>query len=384
MKNLDYSQIQDDSNELIKNLPFVLHDYRFEKVIGRGHYSIVFEISNLKNNTRYAAKAINLLFSDSSKSTNVCDSEIEMLKKLLHPNIIKIYDYFRSGKHLFLILQLCEGGTITSLITPNSRFPIGALHSYMRQILEAFDYCHARNISHRDIKPENIFLDTYGRPLIGDFGFSIETSYDSYVGDSFCGSFIYKAPELIEKKPYCPLKADVFSLGVTFYTIAFGVLPWPRNNRLAAEKSIINCEYTFPDDCPPELAEVLRSMIVKDPDQRLTIKEILKLPFFTQFYEEIDYKVCMKNHKHECVKTSGSLPPLCYRQFDKKRLRRNSLLHANLNTSSQRKIYLASPLLNSVTCRKNAISLKNMNISTHIDGIDSDVNAIRSLQQMKF
>ncbi|OHS98797.1 CAMK family protein kinase [Tritrichomonas foetus] len=305
--------LEPETDKMVQKLPFNTHGYIFKEVIGHGSYSVVFKVYHPHSKQEFAAKVIHSKYEDSRSATNIIESEIDSLKHLCHPNIIKIYDFFRKYKHFFIILQLCEGGTMKSLVNPYSGMPLNLLISFMRQILQGFSYCHSKNISHRDIKPENIFIDKYCRPIISDFGFSAQT-FETKV-NSFAGSFIYKAPELIEKRPHCPFKSDIWSLGVTFYTMAFGVSPWPRISHEAAQEAILHCIYSFPPSAEEKLVHVLQNMIVIDPNLRKTADELLEMPLFTDGPTEIRLDEYLRNKmpsKKNALK-SGSLPPLCLR-----------------------------------------------------------------------
>ncbi|OHS93959.1 hypothetical protein TRFO_11420 [Tritrichomonas foetus] len=208
-------------------------------------------------------------------------AEIDSLKSLNHPNIIKLYDYFESPTHTILILQYCNGGTLDLLIKPGRGLSSRLVVPYMKTILETVRFCHSKNIAHRDIKPHNFFIDGYGRPILGDFGLSrFQASLYSRC-TTFGGSALYRSPEIIQHLPHDPFKADIWSLGVLFFQMVSGCDPWPTKDSHAMKYSIINAEYFIPSNVSASVSNVIRLMLTLDPMKRPTADEILGHPLFT-------------------------------------------------------------------------------------------------------
>lgn len=265
-----------DIVQLIARLPFSAHGYKFEEVIGSGSFGVVFKVFHYGYKRYFAAK---VLSKSQSTDQSQLDCEISILTKLIHPSIIKIYEYFEHQGKIVMILQYCPKGTLKGMMQPGTGIPKIYVKSYMKQILEALQYLHENKIAHLDIKTTNVFIDDFQRPLLGDFGLS-----QCVAGEiqSYFGSFLYRSPEMIQQLPYDPFKADVWALGVTFYIMVTGIEPFPSFNADIMKKSIVEGKYQIPDSVDPGVSDVIQKMLVVDPQKRPTISEISKLPIFAQ------------------------------------------------------------------------------------------------------
>lgn len=282
-------------------LPFELNGYEFMSKLGSGAFSTVYKVFHKETNNYYAAKVIQN-FIGSKNAEDVYDSEMIALTRLCHPHIIKLYANFQEGDNFYMILQLCETGTMKQKIASMKKgLPTDTLIYYMRQILEAIAYCKEQSMAHRDIKPSNVFIDNYGRALLGDFGFSYVQLFPSLL-NSFCGSLYYRSPENLMEKPHDPFKADIWSLGVTFYFMATGKIPWP-NEAPEAQRAILKCQYEpFPDSVYLPIAEMIQSMLNLDPRKRPNVHDLLALPIFQIRTKMSRRRAVMKNSLPLCQK----------------------------------------------------------------------------------
>ena len=270
---------------LVKSLPFQANSYHFVDLIGTGSYAAVIRCHKKNCHIQFAAKIIfqhNEHDDDEStpNSFNVCNNELKALMTLNHQNIIKLYDSFHHQNHLFMILQLCDKGTMKKKIKNSRGLDQELLIPYMRQLLNAIAFCHQRKIAHRDVKPDNVFMDLYDRPLLADFGFAI--TVNEKLIKSSCGSYPYRSPENLQAIPHCPFKDDIWALGVTFYEMATGTSPWPTNAPEKIQNAIMSGSYYLPDRIPSVAAQIIRRMLVVDPNKRANAQELLSLPMMTK------------------------------------------------------------------------------------------------------
>ena len=290
---------QIEKNPFVSQLPFTLNGYRFESVLGSGSFSTVFKVLHESSKLYFAAKSMPL---DRQTKIDVIGAEIESLMHLYHPNIIKIYETFKAENYIFIIIEWCSGMNIKEVIETQGQIHPDQLLSFYRQILSAISYCHQRRVAHRDIKPANIFVEKNGRCVVGDFGLScIEIDKAT----EFCGSLAYKPPEILQKKAYNPLAADIWSLGVTFYVMATGKSPWQTSQVMPIERCIISGDFYLPPSINKDIAHLLRSMIVVDPDKRRSAEELVNLPMFDKTPNLVPFKSYTEKRVPLCVRSNS-------------------------------------------------------------------------------
>ena len=266
-------------SKLVKKLPFTIGDYTFTQVIGQGAFSTVFQATHVASSLQFAAKCI--ISKDQENSKNVVMSEINALKKLYHPNIVKIYEVIEKEDFIYIILEHCGSTTMKDKINKGPVSP-KILINYMHQCLKAVASCHSHGVAHRDIKPANLFVQNDSRIILGDFGLSKITD-ETIESDEFCGSLPFLPPEMIQKKVHDPMKADIWSLGVTFYAMAYGTLPWSLQTTRSLEHlkdCIINCNCPFPHTISSTISDFIRSMMQIQPALRPSAEDLLCNPIF--------------------------------------------------------------------------------------------------------
>mmetsp|Transcript_35968 Transcript_35968/g.35579 ORF Transcript_35968/g.35579 Transcript_35968/m.35579 type:complete len:144 (-) Transcript_35968:889-1320(-) len=125
-------------------------------------------------------------------------NEIDILKDLDHPNIVKMYEFFQDEKRYYIITEICKGGELFDEIIDKGHFSEQDASVIMKQLLSCLNYCHSRNIVHRDIKPENILMESnkdFNQIKVIDFGISVVKEPDQMINESI-GTPYYIAPEV--------------------------------------------------------------------------------------------------------------------------------------------------------------------------------------------
>lgn len=263
---------------LANNLPSKFGDYIYDKMIGKGGFSRVFLARN-SNFSHHLFCAKVLPCSSGAIIQNAFDTESKLLAALDHPNILHLYDSFVERQMCHLIIEHCPNGSIRRLIKQGKFESHDDLIWYMRQIIAALAFCHSKHIVHRDIKPENILIDSYGRPKLSDFGISKSVEPGTLIGIR-SGSQVYMAPEVNRDQEHDPYAADVWSLGVTFYYMAVGHLPWSKNDEKAMRAALEQGNFSIPKNVHHEVSSLICKMLRVEPEERPTMQSLLELDMF--------------------------------------------------------------------------------------------------------
>ena len=167
--------------------------YNSDKIIGSGRWARVYRASVSENTslTRWVAIKVK-----SRKHDSVGYLEGIIHSHLHHPHIVDIYYHLSSGGFDFLVLELCNNGTLLDLLTSRTTLTLFETRRLVIQIIGASEYVENQGYVHRDIKPANILLDDQMHPKLGDFGLADNVDIDSPL-TGFCGTSAYAAPEVI-------------------------------------------------------------------------------------------------------------------------------------------------------------------------------------------
>ena len=197
--------------------------------------------------------------------------ERNVLSIINFPFIVKLNYAFQTSQKLFLLLDYAPGGNLEFQLRLRKRFKEEVAKFYICEIILALGELHKHNIIFRDLKPDNIVLDKEGHILLTDFGLSKSGVYDKYDAKSFCGSIAYLAPEMLNRKGHGKA-VDWYLLGVVFYEMLVGV---PPHFSKCKEKMVSNGykeEVVFPNYVSKEVKDFIKSLLVKNPDERLGSK----------------------------------------------------------------------------------------------------------------
>lgn len=212
--------------------------------------------------------------------------EVRILKRMNHPNIVKLYEIFRydmvkTEKFVYLILEYVSGGELYNVLEREGKFDENRARMIFSQIMEGVKYFHSKKISHRDLKLENILVGDFDRPKISDFGLSNYMKDGEFLKTN-CGSANYAAPEVISHTRYSGSEADVWSLGVILFVINSGYLPFDEPSLPLLYSKIKNCKYKIPYHFSSNLSHLIESCLQVNPIQRITVQEIIQHPWLNE------------------------------------------------------------------------------------------------------
>jgi len=163
--------------------------------------------------------------------------EVEILKKLVHPNIMQIFEFYEDKKHFQIITELCDGGELFDMIVNKGNFNEDECAWLMKQLLSAVNYIHTNSICHRDIKPENILLDTKKDNIIKIIDWGTARFFDKNKKmNKISGTPYYIAPEVLFEK--YDEKCDIWSIGICTIEMIMGNAPYADCNPMQALVSI--------------------------------------------------------------------------------------------------------------------------------------------------
>lgn len=205
--------------------------------------------------------------------------EIQYLKMLRHPHIIKLYEVITTPTDIIMAIEYA-GGELFNYIVERGRMGEKDARRFFQQIVSAVEYCHRRNIVHRDLKPENVLLDPYDNVKVADFGLSNIMKDGEFLQTS-CGSPNYAAPEVINGKLYAGPEVDAWSCGVILYVMLCGRLPFDDDHIPALFKKITSGVFTMPGYLSQGARGILSGLLQVDPLKRMTLAQVRQHPWFT-------------------------------------------------------------------------------------------------------
>uniref|UniRef100_A0A673YQ26 Si:ch73-60h1.1 n=1 Tax=Salmo trutta TaxID=8032 RepID=A0A673YQ26_SALTR len=242
--------------------------------------ALVFRTEEKKTQKPYAAKVLKKTI-----DKKIVRTEIGVLLRLSHPNIIRLKEIFETETDIALILELVTGGELFDRIVERGYYSERDAAHVIKQILEAVAYLHENGVVHRDLKPENLLyadLSLDARLKIADFGLS-KIIDEQVTMKTVCGTPGYCAPEILRGNAYGP-EVDMWSVGVILYILLCGFEPFfdPRGDQYMYSR-ILNCDYEFVspwwDEVSLNAKDLVSKLIVQDHHKRLTVKEALEHPW---------------------------------------------------------------------------------------------------------
>lgn len=272
----------------------VLGRYEVEKEIGRGAMGQVYLGFDPKISRRVAIKTMKY---DSLKSKELEEiksrffREAEAAGRLNHPSIVQVYDVGEEGDLAFIAMDYAEGKALNHFVTQDKLLPVFEVYRIICDVAQALEYAHENNIVHRDVKPGNIIYNPAPYQVkVTDFGIARITDDSKTNTGEILGSPLYMAPEQLKGKKV-NRSADIFSLGVTFYQLLTGQLPYSGDNLAALTYEIIHGKHksarSVRKDLPASAARITNQALQKDPEDRyetaaemaLVIKKAIKRDF---------------------------------------------------------------------------------------------------------
>ena len=310
-KNLDENIIICPSSFIVENkTQNIKEHYKILEKIGSGSFGKVYRVNHIHSNQFRAMKVISketLQYQDDDKKFL---KEIEVLSKIDHPNILKVFEYYQDNKSYYVITELCKGGELYEQIYELNHFSEKEAAIIMEQLLSAVMYIHSKGIVHRDLKPENILLENNKEKKnfyikIIDFGtsnfFDKSTKLNLKVGTPY-----YIAPEVLMKS-YND-KCDIWSIGVILFILLSGTPPFNGNDEEDIMKNVLIGKYSMVGDewqnISKEAKNLTQMLLTYDPEKRITAEQAWNHPWIskytksTQKFDNNQYNIPFENIKY--------------------------------------------------------------------------------------
>ena len=265
------------STKAQKGKQWSLKDFEIGKPLGRGKFGAVYLAREKASKYIVAIKVLHKSQLVKAGVEHQLRREIEIQSHLRNRNILRMYGYFYDAKRIYLILEYSPGGELYKRLTQKGRFSERTSARYISDLATALDYCHEKHVIHRDIKPENLLVGAQGEIKIADFGWSVHAPTSRR--NTLCGTLDYLPPEMVEGREHDE-KVDIWSLGILLYEFLVGNPPFESEGHSATYRRISRVDLRFPPRMVPEDAQdLIRKLLVKDPKERMPLKDIPKHPW---------------------------------------------------------------------------------------------------------
>uniref|UniRef100_A0A8D2LIF5 Serine/threonine-protein kinase Nek4 n=1 Tax=Varanus komodoensis TaxID=61221 RepID=A0A8D2LIF5_VARKO len=307
-----------------------LGEYAFVRAVGKGSYGEVSLVRHRQENKQYVIKRLNLK-NASSRERKAAEQEAQLLSQLKHPNIVTYRESWEGEDGLlYIVMGFCEGGDLYHKLKEQKGqlLPEVQVVEWFVQIAMALQYLHEKHILHRDLKTQNVFLTRSNIIKVGDLGIArvLENQYD--MASTLIGTPYYMSPELFSNKPY-NYKSDVWALGCCAYEMATLKHAFNAKDMNSLVYRIIEGKLPpMPKDYSIQLKELIRTMLSKKPEERPSVRSILRQPYIkhqiSMFLEATRAKTSKNNKKiSESKSQSGNIIPQKFPKEHSRKAKRN-------------------------------------------------------------
>ena len=229
-------------------------DFTLIKELGEGSFSRVLLVQHNITQAQYAIKAIDKRNKDNVEEKDYFKREAEIMYRINHPNVVKLY---------------------------------GMTASILKDVISATYYLHHMYppIIHRDIKPENVLINSEMKAKLTDFGWSNYLNKSDMKRTTMCGTPIYLAPELVNNYGH-DHRVDIWCIGVLMFELLTGQPPWIGEDVQTLKYNISNMKIRWPKNMDPDAVDLLKKTLRYNPDERISLRNMLMHPFFTKYYPD--------------------------------------------------------------------------------------------------
>jgi serine/threonine protein kinase len=266
----------------------VLSDFAFGKVLGTGGFAVVKEAKHIRTKAKYAVKIMNVAVGADAEAEGMSieeiAEEIRLTMSLQHENVVKIHDFYQTATHVYVIMELLEGGELLDAVMELGSYNEKDAATIMKQLFTGLESVHSKSMAHRDLKLENLILakkKDLSSLRIADFGLAKKMKTARGKLSAQCGSPAYVAPEVITGQQYTPA-VDMWASGCIMYSLLCGELPFYEYDEQAMFRRIAKGKMHAPgEDISKDGMDLLNKLLCVDKVQRLTAVEALEHKWIT-------------------------------------------------------------------------------------------------------
>jgi len=252
--------------------------YEIREPLGEGGMAAVYKAYQASMNRYVAIKVLPRQMAKSPEFITRFQREAHLLAQLQHPHILPVFDYGQADGYTYIVMPCMQNGTLAQLMEER-RLSLPEIRRILSQVGDALGYAHVRGMIHRDVKPSNVLLDERGNCLLTDFGLArmVESTSGSVTSDgTIMGTPAYMSPEQ-GKDASVDGRSDLYSLGIIFYEVLTGQVPYYAKTPVALVLKHISDPVPSARNLVPNLTEgidrVVAKSLAKDPDERYQTAE---------------------------------------------------------------------------------------------------------------
>ncbi|XP_043941693.1 serine/threonine-protein kinase PLK3 isoform X2 [Protopterus annectens] len=253
------------------------------RLLGKGGFARCYEMTDTLSSKTYAVKVIPHSRVAKPHQREKIVNEIELHRVLHHKHIVKFSHYFEDSENIYIFLEHCTRKSLAHIWKTRRTLTEPEVRYYLKQIISGLKYLHHRGILHRDLKLGNFFVNESMELKVGDFGLAARLEPRDLRKKTICGTPNYLAPEVLNREGHGP-ESDVWSLGCVMYTLLCGTPPFETSNLKETYRCIKQVEYVMPVHLSTHAKQLISGILRRNPNDRLTLSEILSHDFFTKGY----------------------------------------------------------------------------------------------------
>ncbi|XXG68173.1 hypothetical protein AAC387_Pa06g1321 [Persea americana] len=263
----------------------LLSKYELGRLLGCGTFAKVYHAQSLEDGLGVAIKVIDKSRIVNAPMETLIMREVSAMRRLNHPNIIKLHEVMATKSKIYLVMEHAKGGELFSRIFHQGPLKEAVARRYFQQLVSALHFCHSNGVAHRDVKLENLLLDQEGNLKVSDFGLSALTEQlkDGLLHTA-CGTPAYTAPEVLRQKGYDGTKADAWSCGIILFGFLAGFLPFDDANIVMMYRKIQRKELEFPPWFSRPIRWTISRLLDPNPDTRITIEALMQVSWLKKSF----------------------------------------------------------------------------------------------------